>query len=288
LSALFNPVIKKVSFIDDDLVPWSFSNGGSNNDDATNNLLEFLKKQDGVRLPPKESFSEDFGSIEVADVPLAEVLLREIIVTSLNISFGIDGIKTRYKIVPTVSSATINSSNINDKLRALGAEVDSLVQKVNKIKIPRFKTPPNQKPHKVIERIINSKIKPIKDEIAKIQKADQELKLTQPDMEFIYNKPEGGLGVIESIDTGGPFYNVRRLNYADIDPETFAGGLNITTSYFLTEWKHVRNLAEDDNSPGYLLVGTRVTVSIFSDSEFGPFIPYMEQSPQTFSPPVGT
>lgn len=105
-------------------------------------------------------------------------------------------------------------------------------------------------------------------------------------------KPEGGPGVIIRTSVGsGPFYEVRKIQAGDIDPQF--GGPIIP----LVEWTRVRNFAEDDDSPGYLPDGTRVDVKIWEDPEnqgpdvqviFGPYYPYFEQAPQTFAPPTVT
>lgn len=121
----------------------------------------------------------------------------------------------------------------------------------------------------------------VKDEEVKIDEPKLESDSKQNtfsdnEMEYIYKKPEGGQGIIESVNGGG-FYSVRRINYSDIDPTTFAGGSAITGRSFETEWGDVRNLSESINSPGLLLQGTRVNVNIFSESEqHGPYLAYME------------
>jgi len=99
------------------------------------------------------------------------------------------------------------------------------------------------------------------------------------------DKPEGGMGVIQAVEGGGPYYTVRRLNYRDIDA---AGSVTdpLLLRAFVPEWTHVRNLAEPFNSPGWLPIGTRVTVSIYSEGPLGPFVEYIEQTPPTFAPPL--
>jgi hypothetical protein len=95
---------------------------------------------------------------------------------------------------------------------------------------------------------------------------------------------EGGLGVIVDKAGSGPFYRVRRLNNIDIDPETFQRFAPDT--FLSSEWERVRNLAEPVDSPGYLLPGTQVTIQIYKIEDLSTGIPFMEQSPQTFSPPI--
>ncbi len=78
-------------------------------------------------------------------------------------------------------------------------------------------------------------------------------------------KPAGGMGIITGQDFSGPFYRVRKLNNKDFDPQSFSG-FALPTS-FLPLWDNVRNLGEPSSSPGYLLPGTRVTVSIFHEDD---------------------
>jgi len=107
-----------------------------------------------------------------------------------------------------------------------------------------------------------------------------------PETTYLYDKPEGGQGIIIGRDSGGPFYTVRRTNIRDIDPSSFKGGLVISESYFLAEWPRVRNMAEDINSPGFLPIGTSVSVSIFRTTDSDRVgTPFIEQQPPTFAPP---
>jgi len=289
---------EKFDIIDDELVPWNFSDGLSNNTNANNNIDLFLKKQETSATSPRTSSLFKTGSIEVADLPLDKILLKrkfpyEIGVNRLNISFGINGIRTLYKIgLPHRIDSLDNLNEENNfsllNLRRRIAAVETLLNEWGGR--PRFRY--GKKLDSFIEIVrdeislaLEPKEKQI-DELLADQKGENELSLNKADRAYVYKKPEGGLGVIVDVEQGGPFYTVNRLNYADIDPNTFAGGLNISESYFFSEWKHVRNLAEDADSPGFLLPGTRVTVSIFADKEEGPFVPYMEVTPPVFAPPI--
>lgn len=292
-SILNNTNINKFNIVDNELVPWNFSNGSSNNNDAINNIKNYLKKQETSNKSPISSLVFKTGSIEVADLPLEKILLKRkfpygIAVDRVSISFGIDGFKTIYKIGVSQRSDSPNNINNRDKFsrRELAKRLGVIEERINHF-IPKKNR--SIKQLKSLDDIINDKVKekiePIQKELSDKKKSgEQELHLGAKDMEYVYKKPEGGQGVIVDVEIG-PFYTVRRVNYADIDSQTFAGGLNITESYFLAEWQHVRNLSEDEDSPGYLLPGTKVNVSIFSESEFGPFVPYMEHSPEVFSPP---
>lgn len=297
-SVLNNININKFNIVDNELVPWNFSNGSSNNTDAIDNTNDYLKKQETSHKSPISSLIFKTGSVEVADLPLEKILLKRkfpygIAVDRVSISFGIDGFKTIYKLGISQKSDSPNNINNRDKfsranlakrLGAIEERIDHFIPKVNN----RSRKGQPKSLDELMDKKINEKIEPIQKELSDKKKSgEQELHLGAKDMEYVYKKPEGGQGVIVGVEIG-PFYTVRRVNYADIDSQTFAGGINITESYFLAEWQHVRNLSEDEDSPGYLLPGTKVNVSIFSESEFGPFVPYIEHSPEVFSPPKNT
>lgn len=284
--------IRLVFLVNDNIIPWNFSQNSFDNTIIRENIIDYLIKQEPSRRGGQASVINSFGSIEVADIPVEEPILRIAFpdgknVTRINISFDTNGIKTRYYIEPfdtesnnknAINSLKKSASNLANQLRKLENRIRPLI-------------PPGSdaifKPEEQIEKKIKELEQRLEDLKKDNQKADEQLKLSSPDMEYIYQKPEGGLGVIEGKESvTGPFYFVRRLNYADIDPQTFAGGLNITKSYFNAEWHNVRNLAEPADSFGYLLPGTRVTVSIFSEGVDRPQVPYIEQNPQVFAPPI--
>lgn len=241
----------------DTLVPEAFSeNGTLTKEESLEKMRSFILKN-YQSLNARLVWAHRFGSLTVAGMPVEEAYSSFVFsdmanINRVSVNFGIDGIKTTYY----VDSPDHDNINIELKYEDLG----------DKEEPPQIK---NEEP---------------KIDEPKLESDPKQNTLSDKEMEYIYKKPEGGQGVIVDVEIG-PFYTVRRVNYADIDSQTFAGGLNITESYFLAEWQHVRNLSEDEDSPGYLLPGTKVNVSIFSDSEFGPFIPYMEHSPEVFSPP---
>lgn len=294
-SVIDNENVSKFNIINIELVPWNFSDGQSNNTLATNKLVDYLKKQETSHSPQKV-ISPLFkkGSIEVADLPLQKIMKKikfpyGIAVDRIGLSFGLDGFKTIYKIgMPKRSGSNNRNERNKDSLSSLAKRMGVLESRLNNF-VPKLNSldPASTSLEDIMNEKIDEKLIPIKQELKskKDIPAARELTLGSADMEWIYKKPEGGQGIIVGSETG-PFYTVRRINYADIDSQTFAGGLNISESYFLSEWQHVRNLSEDETSPGYLLPGTKVNVSIFSDSEFGPFVPYMEHTPETFAPPI--
>lgn len=252
--------------IRDTLIPEAFNKEGTlTKNESLEEMKNFILKN-YQSLNALLVWAHRFGSLTVAGLPVEEAYdtLRfpdGATINRVSINFGMDGIQTTY-YVDSPDRNDLKGTKIKQPDGTGEEETDSAKK---------------EEPQKI-------KNEEVKIDEPKLESDPKQNTLSDKEMEYIYKKPEGGQGVIVGVEIG-PFYTVRRVNYADIDSQTFAGGLNITKSYFLAEWQHVRNLSEDEDSPGYLLPGTKVNVSIFSDSEFGPFIPYMEHSPEVFSPP---
>lgn len=251
--------------VDKDLVPWTFGVRGMLHVTAMDQLTEMAAQKIDT-LPGLAIINT--GQLEVAGIP--QVNIGQGIglggsITEIFIRFDNNGVTTRYVM--------------NLYTRELG-------------EFKRKKQAELEKDHIYEEQKPEDKFPEIKDDLESppepesAPEEEEELPgLDDDGMKYVYEKPEGGLGIVD-IKEGGPFYTVRRINHKDIDPNTFAGGLNITGNYFLAEWNNVRNLAEPVTSPGLLPLGTKVTVKIFAeDDETGPYTPYMEQTPQVFSPP---
>jgi len=264
INALNDPKYKIVNIVDDRLVPERFSNNGTfSRSESIEQMKDYISKNINS-LSSLAPVSQSFGTLEVAGLPRKEAFDGTIFpdgakISRISVSFSVEGIKTIYyiKSEPIVEKPRDEIGTMPDDPVLESGESDAAAQ-----------------------------IDPVIDEYELPHDLEQ-VGLSDAEKSYIYKKPEGGLGVIVGKESStGPFYFVRRLNYADIDPQTFAGGLNITESYFLSEWHNVRNLAEPEDSFGYLLPGTRVTVSIFSEGEHRPQVPYIEQTPQVFAPPI--
>lgn len=260
-----SPGASEVS-IDRDLVPWTYGVRGMLNSQAEELLLETASQKIDT-LPGLSVINT--GQLEVAGIPVVNIGQSIGLggsITEIFIRFDDNGVTTRYVM--------------NLYTKELGEFKRKKQEEKEKDNIYEEKEPEDDYPETKddMETPQEPEPAPETDEEEDWSGSDEEGK------EYVYKKPEGGMGVVQGRE-GGPFYTVRRTNYADIDPNTFAGGLNITGSYFLAEWHGVRNLAEPTNSPGLIPVGTHVTVSIFSQSEHGPYSVYMEQTPQVFSPP---
>lgn len=255
-------------FVDKSLVPWTFGVRGMLNVQAQS-LLTDLAATKIDTLPGLAIINT--GQLEVAGIPtvnIGQAIGLGGSITEIFIRFDNSGVTTRYVI--------------NLFTRELGEFKRRKQEKKEKEEIVEEKEPEDDFPE-----VIDAVETPPEPEPA--PEVEEEVGgLDDAGKEFVFQKPEGGLGVI-SVKGGGPFYAVRRLSYQDLDSQSFAGGLDITGAWFLAEWQNVRNLAEPENSPGLLLVGTRVTVSIFSERDTsGPYIPFIEQTPQVFSPPPVT
>jgi hypothetical protein len=270
------------SLADRDLVPWAF--GGRGVTHASGEFLMGEAAYKKITFRPEEILFQT-GQLEVAGIPavnIGESLQGGSSITEIFIRFDANGITTKY--VSNLNTRERGNSSKKGREKRLEDERKEIKDEIE----PDDELPEILEDIEDVEDIEDSDLD-ISDELEDALEETDNLEPQGPSnetLEFIYDKPDGGLGVI-SVKEGGPFYAVRRLDYQDIDPESYAGGFDITGSFFLSEWTGTRNLAEPDNSPGLLAVGTRVTVSIFSQEGLdGPYLPYMEQTPQVFSPPV--
>lgn len=265
LNAVQSAGIAEVN-VDADLVPWTFGTRGMAHSSAMAQLTELAAQKIDV-LPSMSVINT--GQLEVADVP--KVNIGQAVgdggsITEIFVRFEPNGISTRYVM-------NLYTKELGEFKRRKQREFEKQKEKIEQQQIESFPT--------TNEDIQNPSTEPVPDPASQ--------GLTGPTKKAIdwgSKRPEGGLGVILGTEfVTGPFYTVRRVSYQDIDPQTFAGNA-MAESYFLSEWHNVRNLAEDEYSPGLLLPGTRVTVSIFSEhDETGPWVPYIEQTPQVFAPP---
>ncbi|MHA2030989.1 MAG: hypothetical protein ACW99Q_16535, partial [Candidatus Kariarchaeaceae archaeon] len=274
-----------LSNIDRDLVPWAFGGRGVTDEIASANLedeaakkVEF-KEQDPVFLT---------GQLEVVGLPainlsqpLSNTFGRGSLtnITEIYVRFDGNGITTRYTAALNSRDRKENDPPDNEQQQIY--EEKDISQQQSQLDEDEF--PEVFDDLAPLDDDLLTSDTDIEEELEEALEETDNAELQGPSdatLEYIYDKPDGGLGVI-SVKEGGPFYAVRRLDYQDIDPETYAGGFDITGSFFLSEWTGTRNLAEPENSPGLLAVGTRVTVSIFSQEGLdGPYLPYIEQTPQ--------
>lgn len=257
-SALHDPKFRIKNIVDNSLVPERFSNNGALSKSASLLKMENFIIKNANNLHPAIQFIQSFGTLEVAGLPRKEAFDGTIFpdgsfIDRVSINIGTDGIKTIYYVKPN------RKDIIKKEITKIAPTKDT----------PLEPSPKNEDP------VVN-------DEPALPD--SKEVGLTDKGMEYVYKKPEGGQGVIVDKEGTTPFYTVRRQNYADIDSQTFAGGINITNSYFLAEWTDARNMSEPEDSPGLLLPGTRVNVSIFSESEFGPFVASFDSPPPNSAP----
>jgi len=251
--------------VDKDLVPWTFGTRDLTNQQAMDQLTELAATQIDT-LP--ELAIINTGQLEVAGTPkvnIGQAIGNGSSITEIFIRFDNNGVTTRY----VVNLYTKELGEFKRKQQREREQQQEEDEKVLEDDFPEnkddFESPPEPETLPDDEDLAGP---------------------SQPQREYVYEKPEGGLGIVTTKE-GGPFYAVRRLSYRDVDPETFAGAGVVFDSYFLSEWTNVRNLSEPELSPGWIPVGTKVTISIFSETdESGPYLPYMEQTPPTFAPPI--
>lgn len=244
--------------VDKDLVPWNVSTRETRNDVAMEQLAE-LAAQKIDTLPGLSIINT--GQLEVAGIP--QVNIGQAIglggsITEVFIRFDSNSVSTRYVM-------NLYTKGFGDfKHRRLQfEEKQEEEEKKEEDDYPEIKddieAPPE--PEDVASEIENLSGPNLKER------------------EYIWNWPAGGLGFTVAPGTFGGYYDIRRVNAIDIDPQAYSAGV----AMMAPAWTHVRNLAEPVDSPGFLPVGTQVTVSFFRETENSPQIPYIEQTPPNFS-----
>lgn len=243
--------------IDRSLVPWVFGVRGILHQTAMEQLSETAMNEINT-LPNLPVINT--GQLEVAGIP--QVNIGQAVglggsITEIFIRFDNNGVTTRYVM-------------------------DLFTRELGEFK--RQKAMDRQRQKESMEKETNQEC-PIKDEDEEKKPEpepipEEEFVLSQEATEYIWGHPEGGMGIITGKD-GGPYYSIKRTSHLDLSPWL----AEISAVFGASAWSNVRNLAEPLNSPGLLPVGTHVTVNIFSEQESGPYIPYIEQTPQVFSPP---
>ncbi len=234
--------------VDNNLVPWIFGIRGNLNSTAQELLRVIAERKTSV-LPNLSIINT--GQLEVAGIPsinIGESVGTGSSITEIVVRFGVNGITTRYMM--------------NLFTRELG---EFKRQEPNNDTIPRE------------EEIFDVSPEP--------ETGDDLRGPTGVDRDFVFERPEGGLGIITFASSITPTYTVKRLNLASVLTGGFSNSI-LSATWLEEEWTNVRNLSELDLRPALLPVGTRVTVSIFSlTDESGPYIPFIEQAPQLFAPP---
>jgi hypothetical protein len=248
------------NIINNRLVPETFSKNGELSKTASLEVMKAFLVKNLLTLDRPTRSAYQFGSLTVAGLPAKEAFdgltfPDGSFLNRISINFDTDGIKTTYYVqTPDPKELTNKEEDIEEEIPGV-EEVPEPKKEEVKIDEPKLESDPKQNT------------------------------LSDKELEYIYKKPEGGQGIIVDKEGTSPFYTVRRTNYGDIDSQTFAGGLNITNSYFLAEWEHTRNLSEPEDSPGLLLPGTRVNVSIFSESaDHGPYLFSFDSTPSNSAP----
>ncbi len=266
-----------------DLVPWNYASRDTTHTEAMEKLSTAAHKRIDKKI--RDSIITN-GQLEVAGIPLINI--GQIIdgtsnITEMFIKFDTKGITTRYVV-------NLYSKNMGSFV----AEATDRYEK-DEIEDQQEDGQPDQPWGEDEEEEDTTEDETQSDvDLSEILKAIEALEEradeqeewidgprgpTDQFLEYTMRHPEGGRGIIAAVGPG-PHYTIRRMNYADL-----GAGPSKISIFAAPEWTDVRNLAEPDNSPGWLPIGTFVSVSIFSDSDDGPFIPYIEQTPQVFSPP---
>lgn len=244
---------KTVIKIDSDLVPWKYGFRGILNSQGMDELNWIAEGRIHARTIEQQIINT--GQLEVADIPkvnIGQTIYGGSNITNISTQFTRNGITTRYSM--NLYTGELGNFRQLDRKR-----VDEFIRLLRAIQAKvTYKKDDN----------INDEFKTLLDKHGLAGEPSE--------------KPgqEGGMGIIVGAE-GGPYYSITRTSYHDFN--SYLAG--ISAVFGQANWSNVRNLAEPLSSPGYLPIGTQVTVQIFSENESGPYIPYIEQTPQVFSPP---
>lgn len=249
------------------LTPWIEGFRGITNNEGFTTLNNIARARVN-RFKPTRTIAEN-GTLEIAGLPEANLgdRLGFILIKKIDIAFGINGIKTRYDFSRLEKNVTLSTQEAEEEKIAQDEDDkqdeqdDKLEEEENLIEL---------------DDDFNDNIIP-DDEIPE----EFEI-LEQENLAVIIDKPEGGKGRIVSRGIEGPFYNISRLNARELK-EGFGAAMDLA---FVTEWNGVRNVAENDSSPGLLPIGQIVNVSIYVDL-IGGAEAFIEITPPAFGVPQG-
>ena len=206
--------------------PWIFSRRDLTNSQAIGILDELVIST--LILTPEQKIVLSTADIQVADLPkvsLGQIIKGGSAITQINIQFNISNITTVYRIKTFVSS---------NKIQQLQKAIDNLNDDLLK---SQCKDPEEVKEELQIER--------------------EDLGPPTSQTLWLHERLKAGAGIITDA-VGGPFYNVARMATPQLSVFTPAGFQST-----IPKWLGIRNMAEDDDSPGYLLPGTRVEVTLY-------------------------
>ena len=306
VSNTFQTDLTKIE-IDNSLAPWMFNRNDLTNSEALSLLDRFTLQNIFYNLPRKKTLETmDITVIDLPKVTIGEIIQGGSVISQISITIGIDGISTRYQ-------AKTFSGSLIKKLEKDFTRQQSKFQRKDVIdECKREKDKNDLRQEEEIDDTLNPQdvAEELRDEIDEVF---EELKPPVNTWLWATERPKAGMGIITSKETG-PFYNINRTDQViTLSPFDTTG----FKSEIFTEWTKVRNIAEDDNSPGFLRVGERVEVTLYdtgqpiprgtepgsigdAEDDFGGGamhvsvdddtrkVPIISKSPTVFAPPVNS
>lgn len=246
--------------IDTTLSPWTFGFRSM----STRVAFARLNAVGTMKVQARtDRIAADTGQLEVADMPkfnLGVEIGRAANITGIMVTYSVQGIRTTYR-------SNLFTNEFGKMLRRYQNFVDAMMRDAkrrNNTQYPQTNYP-----------ILDAELKTIRQQPNSSVMGNSAAEATVTSAAAV-----GGMGRIDAIESG-PFYTITRLMM-----QSMGGSVSVAEDWGELPWTGVRNLAEPDDSPGLLAVGTRVTVKIFAEGPRGPYTPYIEQTPNLFAPPI--
>lgn len=232
--------------VDSSLAPWSFNHKNLNNSEGIA-LMNKLANNDISQAVPHTPVVNTID-ITVVDLPkfnMGTIIKSGSAISMINLNIGKE-ITTRYTA----------KTFLQNKFEKLKRDFDNSQLRTRESIIQQTKE---------FKQLMEEK----EEEALSGELAENELiiKQNKPDPDILSwqnERPKGGIGIVIA-KRGGPFYDVQRLDKViplePFDEPLFKGAM------VPIEWTNIRNIAEDDDSPGYLLEGMRVQVTMYDTGE---------------------
>lgn len=223
---------------DSSLTPWNFGFHGIGNSEAVLNMDKIANAR--IKTITDTTTDVDTMELQVANVPkinLGTQLNRTGTITSLSISFGIDGITTTYK-----------SNQYTNELSKYQKYYQDLIDKLRREAAKK-----------------NERIKPFEDELSALKKELPEPTIDSPkesrDIQQLNQSQVLGR-IFERASNSTPHYNLIPMKWVS---DAFGKLTLVRNPDIFGNYYDVVNMGEKQTAPGRLPLGTDTELKVFSN-----------------------